>query len=221
MGDNIARAERKQIFVAASIEVGASKNQVRIRNISETGALIEASVLPAIGAELTLARLDLEIGAVVVWSQSGRCGIKFDGSVNVDDWIAGKNGSRVATTAGQARIDAIQAAIRLGKAYDDSKHAQPIRSLTPMDAASLLNGMNGRIGEEISAAQRLIVAVAEDLSDDPLVLARHVTHLQSLQTVSEILDHLARIVSSKDPVAAIDTINLQGLRARLLGKSIF
>lgn len=214
------RAPRKNIFLAASIVAGALKADVRIRNMSEGGAMIEGSALPSTGCPLVLKRAEIEIGGVVVWSHAGRCGIRFDGLAYVDEWIAGKKLPEKANfSSGQRRVDAIQSALRSGQS-PDTFNAPRDAALRP-DTRSHRNQLVRRIGEEIAAVHRLLNAVADDLSDDPLMLTRHSARLQGIQSASEILDHLARVLQAADPEAETDAIKIQALRSRLLGNALF
>lgn len=223
MTHHVERAPRKNIFLAAAIEAGALKAQVRIRNMSVTGAMIDGAVLPARGAALVLKRGEVEIGAVVIWSLAGRCGIKFDGSAHVEEWIAGKRLPEAdASLTGQGRVDAVQAAIRAGRSLDSLEEARQwsaAPALSPLPSSR--DAMPGRIGEEVAAIQRLIEAVGDSLSDDPLMLARHANHLQSLQSASEVLNQLARVLQASNVEAAVESVTLQALRARLLRKPMF
>lgn len=214
------RAPRKNIFLAASIVAGALKADVRIRNMSEGGAMIEGSVLPSTGCPLVLKRAEIEIGGMVVWSQAGRCGVRFDGLAYVDEWIAGKKLPEKANfSSGQRRVDAIQSALRSGQSPDtfDAPPDAALRSNTRSDQ----NQLARRIGEEIAAVHRLLNAVADALSDDPLILARHSGRLQGIQNASEILDHLTRVLQATDPEAEANAITIQALRSRLLRKALF
>lgn len=85
------RASCKNLFLAASIRSGAISAPVRIRNLSQSGAMIEAAALPDIGAALALARQEIEIGAVVVWRLGGR--LSFDTAVVEASGLAGTHGS--------------------------------------------------------------------------------------------------------------------------------
>lgn len=220
MGDFRERAPRKNIFLAASIEAGPLKAQVRIRNMSESGAMIEGAALSSVGAALVLKRSEIEMGAVVVWSHAGRCGIKFDGVAHVDEWIAGKRlPEKTMILTGQRRVDAIQAAVRLGQSLDGL--GEPAEPALPAGAPAAPDSLNGRIAEEIATTQRLLDAVADTLSDEPLILARHASQLQSLQSVSEVLGHLARVLQAPDAEAEAHAVTLHALRARLLRKALF
>jgi hypothetical protein len=208
------RAPRKNLFLSATIEAGALKTAVRIRNMSATGAMIDGAALPSVGADLTLRRLAVEIGATVVWRAQGRCGIQFDGAVSIEAWIAGKYQAERSDVRGQARVDAIQAAIRSGTPLpkDTAIARQP-----PSKAVSL----DRRIAEELLYVKRLLDAVGDDLTKDPIMLQRYSRTLQNFDAACQILDHLSTIVGADDPAEAAAAITMQELRARLVGKALF
>ncbi len=64
-----ARAPRTNLPLSATIEAGALKAPVRIRNMSANGAMLDGAALPPVGAALTLRRADLDIGATVIWQR--------------------------------------------------------------------------------------------------------------------------------------------------------
>lgn len=202
------RPPRKNLLLSASIEAGGLKAPVRIRNLSEGGAMIDGTALPEVGTPLVLRRLEVEIGATTVWRAPGRCGMKFEGCVSVEEWVAGVR--RLSFGMGQARVDAIQAAIRSGALLPaESEEADP-----PAD----LPAVESRIAEEIAYARRLLDKVGDELTDDPIILQRHGHSLQSFDEACQILDHLGTILRAPDPAAAIDAVTMQELRARLLRK---
>src|SRR3569623_3167595 len=142
--DQRAGSPRKNLLLAANVDAGSFSAPVRIRNLSETGALIDGTALPEVGADLTLRRLEIEVGATVVWRVAGRCGIRFAGKVSVDDWATGKRRMPTLFERSQTGVDARQAAVRSGKfslvADDD---VVPAASL----AAEVLDG---RIADELA-----------------------------------------------------------------------
>jgi hypothetical protein len=220
MTDHHERAPRKNLFLAGSIESGPLKAQVRIRNMSGNGAMLEGAALPATGSLLTLKRGDLEIGGTVAWSHAGRCGVRLDGMVYLDEWVAGKRlPTKGATLSGQTRVDSIQAAIRLGWPREtfSEEEEPPTGPSTPLAKRDLPQ----RIGLEIATVQRVLVANVDAFSDDPLMLARYGSQLQALQSAAELLDHLARVLLAPDAEAAVADISLHALRSRLLGKPLF
>lgn len=209
-----ARQPRKNLLLAATIESGALKAPVRIRNLSESGALLDGAALPATGAMLTLRRGEIEMGAMAMWSAGGRCGVRFDGAVAVEEWVAGK---RIpgADRQGQARVDAIQSAIRGGEA--------PMPESAPLTAPATVGGdaLERRIAEELLYVRRLLDVVGDGLTDDPIVLQRHTVALQNLDAASQILAHLGAILEAGDRRAAVEAVTMHDLKTRLQRKALF
>ncbi|NWM10776.1 hypothetical protein GY642_25995, partial [Escherichia coli] len=56
------RLPRKNLLLAATIEADGLRVPVRIRNLSEGGAMVDGSVLPRAGTLLTLTRAEIEVG---------------------------------------------------------------------------------------------------------------------------------------------------------------
>lgn len=205
---NLPRAERKNLFLAASVEAGDLRVPVRIRNLSETGAMIDGAALPEAGTALVLRRMEVEIGAVAIWREKGRCGIKFDGIVSVDEWVAGvvRQPSR-SLNHGQARVDAIFAAVRSGASLDDEEVEPPHTGIGRLDE---------HLAEELTYVARLLDAVGDDLSEDPIIIQRYSKTLQTFDLACQILAHLGVILGSADREAAVNRVTLAELRARLL-----
>lgn len=212
-GSEQPRATRKNLMLAASIESAGSRAPVRIRNLSETGAMLDGAALPATGASLVLTRADIQVSANVVWCAGGRCGIRFDNvAASVDEWVAGKRAAVFAGQRGQARVDAIQNAVRSGAALP----AEPATGTATSTAE-----LERRIAEEIIYVQRLIDALGEELIEDPVMLQRHSRVLQNLDRASQVLEHLGNVLGEDDRLAAAQAVVMQDLRERLLRKAIF
>lgn len=209
------RATRKNLMLTASIESAGTKAPVRIRNLSETGAMLDGAALPAPGASLLLVRADIQVSANVIWCTGGRCGICFDNvAASVDEWVAGKRAAVFAGQQGQARVDAIQRVVRSGAML-------PSEPATPTGTAISVADLERRIAEEIVHVQRLIDALGEELIEDPVMLQRHSQVLQNLDRASQMLEHLGKVLGEDDRLAAAETIPMQDLRERLLRKAIF
>jgi enamine deaminase RidA (YjgF/YER057c/UK114 family) len=207
------RSPRKNLLLAASIETDTSNAAVRIRNLSESGAMLDGAVLPDVGKMVTLRRLEVQVGAVVVWRLSGRCGIKFDGNVVVDDWVAGAHRTASAQISGQARVDAIQAAIRKGESLRPED--------VPSPAALATDELESRIVEELDHILRLLEAIGDRLSDDGLFTQRYSAELQSFDAARQALAHLNTVLASPDRLAAVNAITTQELKSRLLRRANF
>lgn len=101
---------RNNIFVMAALYAsGRSVTPVRVRNISRTGALIEAGALPTVGTKVRLSRASLSASGTVVWIEGSKCGVQFDASISVANWLPqGRRG------IGQQFVDELFHQKRLG-----------------------------------------------------------------------------------------------------------
>jgi len=203
------RQPRKNLLLAATIEADGLRVPVRIRNLSEGGAMVDGSALPRTGTLLTLTRAEIEVGGRVVWQTQGRCGVAFDTTaITVDEWVSGNRVASFQGHRGQARVDAIQQAVRSGGELP----AEPALAGLAPDLANL----GTRLVEEIYHVRELLDRLGERLIDDPHVIAAHMASLQNLDRASQILDHLGAILGADDPAAAVDAVAMQELRARLM-----
>ncbi|MDV3455746.1 PilZ domain-containing protein [Sphingomonas sp. HF-S4] len=208
-GQPTPRPQRKNLMLSASIGCGSTQAAVRIRNLSETGAMLDGAVLPDPGTRMVLRRAEIEIGATVIWREGGRCGVHFDTvAASVDEWVTGKRPATFNGAQGQARVDAIQSAVRSGAALI----AEPA-STTPKPSDRALDQ---RLSEEIVHVQRLIDTLGEALVEDPEMLQRHMRVLQNLDRASQILEHLGTVLAADDRAAAAQGVAMQDLRERLL-----
>jgi hypothetical protein len=207
------RAPRKNLLLTATIRSGGVTAPVRIRNLSEKGAMVDGGALPEPGAALVLQRLEVEMRGVVVWRAEGRCGIQFEGAASVDEWVAGRRAPAAIFGHGQSRVDQIQAAVRSGReiADEDTAVAPPPELITDVEA---------RVADELDHVQRLLDEVAGDLIGDAALLQGHSEALQRFDNACQILNQLSGILKAKDRPAAIAAVNLEALRDRLLRKPV-
>jgi hypothetical protein len=204
------RDVRTKVLLSATLYTQSSSAAVRIRNMSSSGAMIEGVTLPAIGSSVMLQRAELSIGADVMWSAAGRCGIKFQGSVAVPDWISGTAGKSVRS---QAQVDALQAEIRSGA---PARAPAPAAAVPPSGAE-----IDARLAEEVAYVRRLVEAMGEELVDEPVILQRHARLLQNFDIVAQVLGHVSTILTAPDREAAVQAVGMEDMRARLLRKAIF
>jgi hypothetical protein len=71
------RSRRAPVFLAASVEVGGVPETVKLRNLSEEGALIEGERLPLEGTTTFFHRNELRLKSRVVWVQGRFAGVAF------------------------------------------------------------------------------------------------------------------------------------------------
>ena len=90
---------RSNVFLNATIVAAGSSAQVRVRNISKRGALIDGSRLPSEGSLVHLKRGSLSAFGEIAWRTQTQCGIRFADPVDVPLWV------RRVEQAGQDRVD--------------------------------------------------------------------------------------------------------------------
>ena len=71
------KAKRARVLLAAKLRVGAAENDVRLRDLSQKGALIEAKSVPPAGTEVVFCRGSICAPARIAWVGDGRAGIEF------------------------------------------------------------------------------------------------------------------------------------------------
>lgn len=208
----IPREPRKNLMLAATIAAAEVSAPVRIRNLSEAGAMIDGAALPEPGSTLVLTRLELSVQASVVWNRDGRCGLKLANRIVVDDWIAGVRRTRTTGNLGQLRVDQVQAAVRSGAALpvDPAPHAVPVVEAGALDR---------RIAGELSDLKRMLDEVGEALADDVDILMRHEQALQRFDIAVQTIQYLADLMGAPDRAKAVDDVPMHDLRSRLSGSA--
>ena len=71
------RAKRARVLLAAKLWVGSSEIDVRLRDLSQKGALVECQNLPPVGSEVVFSRGSIRVPARVAWAGEGRVGLEF------------------------------------------------------------------------------------------------------------------------------------------------
>jgi hypothetical protein len=72
------RTRRSPVLLAATVWVSGIPVAVKLRNLSEQGALIEGDRLPTEGAETLFERKDLRLKSRIVWVHGKFAGVAFD-----------------------------------------------------------------------------------------------------------------------------------------------
>jgi hypothetical protein len=76
------RSHRSPVLLAATIEIAGEPVPVRLRNLSEEGALIEGERLPVQGSSTCFKRNELQLRGRVVWVEGRYAGVAFDERLN-------------------------------------------------------------------------------------------------------------------------------------------
>lgn len=208
---------RTNLLLSANAEVGGRILPVRIRNLSETGAMVEGAGLPDAGMKLVLARGDLHVSAVVAWSAGGRRGVRFEGPTPVHEWTGGTKPKPLDCTGlrDQRKVDALQA-----EARSEGPSGRALRDSTEPAPSAISPDLDSRLAHELGYVQRLLENLGDELIADLFLVQRHGQSLQSLDLVSQILGHVAAILQAEDKAAVIEALGMEDLKARLKRKSI-
>jgi hypothetical protein len=182
------RNPRTNTMLAASLEFDGDRHPVFVRNLSVTGALVEGRMLPLAGDRVVLYRDQHRVPATVIWSQGNRCGLSFSAQVTLDAMIKRPKPGAAAATPHQARIDAIQRALRENR---------PLPTFDESEAVIGAAAIGKRLVDEIGYAQRLIETVNDTLSGDAYVLSRYGVILQQIDEAEQLLRKLALGLGSK------------------------
>lgn len=79
------RGRRSPVLLAARVEVAGQPLGVKLRNLSEQGALIEGERLPLEGSSTWFERNDLRVKGRIVWVHGRFAGVAFDKPLNPED----------------------------------------------------------------------------------------------------------------------------------------
>lgn len=71
------RERRSNVLLSAVLELSGKALEVKLRNLSADGALVEGDSLPVEGAEIRFRRHELAVNGRVVWVRGNRAGLSF------------------------------------------------------------------------------------------------------------------------------------------------
>jgi hypothetical protein len=115
----------------------------------------------------------------------------------------------------QARVDAIVAAARAKTAAAEAPKRSIYRAPELLPLVPSSDPIDARLQEELATTRRMIEALGDELSNDPILLMRYQHSLQSIDLMAQTLGHLACVIGSADRAEAIDRIGMANLKARL------
>ena len=149
-GDNRSQG-RSNVFLAASLVCGAGQLPVRIRNLSQAGALLDGGSLPPAGSKARLVRGRLSADGEIAWVAQGQAGMRFTGEIDVAAWVA-----RVGHP-GQQRVDAAIAAHRRDEPFPAS-----VQAGEPSSLAAISEELNA-ICNRLAASPSIVAELGEEL----------------------------------------------------------
>ena len=173
---------RSNIFVTATLYASGGSTPVRIRNLSPSGALVEAAALPPSGSAMRLSRGSLSVAGEVVWVAGPKAGLHFVSGVAVNDWLPHGNRGN-----GQQLVDELVHQARLGTIAKAAPNDPPPGPSTILATA-----------EELRNYQGMLERAGDDLAADRAIAARYVTQLQLIDGVAQALAKLAAQAAERE-----------------------
>lgn len=79
------RSPRANVLLAATLDVSGTSLPVKLRNLSEQGALIQAERLPVEGSEVLFRRNDLAVPGRIAWVDGHHAGVAFAVPLHAQD----------------------------------------------------------------------------------------------------------------------------------------
>jgi PilZ domain len=79
------RSRRAPVLLAATLEAGGQDVAVKLRNLSEQGALVEGDGLPLEGTSTFFQRKELRVPSRIVWVHGRYAGVAFDRPLNPEE----------------------------------------------------------------------------------------------------------------------------------------
>lgn len=161
-------------YLAATLYCDGVCSAVRIRNIAATGALVEGGPVPSPGTLVQLVRGELIVHGLVAWSAESQFGLKFSGSVDIRQWLAGPGNCHqqwVDEVVGLVKAGAVPLPVPgLGVQEEDAK---------PVSTADLAG--------DLANASELIGNLGEILAGDVEMVIRHGDALQNLDIAKQVI----------------------------------
>ena len=105
-GEDPRTDQRSHVFLMAVLRAGTISCPVRVRNISNHGALLEGKGLPSEKQIVALRRGSLSVSGQIAWIAGQHCGIRFSKPITVAEWVDR------AGPVGQQRVDSAVAEYR-------------------------------------------------------------------------------------------------------------
>lgn len=198
-GTDARSAPRESLYLAAALYCEGSPVPVKIRNMSASGALVEGGVLPDTGTLVQLIRGGLIVHALVAWTQQSRCGLKFSGGVNVQQWRA------TPTNAEQQRVDEVVRLVKAGVV------PLPVPGLSQSANNDQPPGPEVELCAALRRACELLDELGAVLASDSDIVTRYGSALQNLDIAGQVITAAEAIIASRSDLKT-NAIKLDGLR---------
>jgi hypothetical protein len=172
------RDERTHLFLVATLSTGQTSVAVRVRNLSPTGALVEAQGLPPAGSEVVLRRGALEARGKVAWAGAGRAGMSLAAPVAVSAWLPTRESAR------QSVVDQVAFGVKRGGPSSAVSATADPHALSPEAAIADLVRLRAELDR-----------LGDLLAQDAAVVAAH----PDIQLFDIAVQRIARIIEALRP----------------------
>ena len=81
-------SKRSPLFVKATLKAQSCQQEVRVRNLSVDGALLEGPLSPEVFETISLSCGSSRMNGIVAWAKDGRIGVEFSEPVNGETLLA-------------------------------------------------------------------------------------------------------------------------------------
>lgn len=173
--------QRKAMFVTANLSSSGMTGNVRVRNISDSGALIEADTLPPVGERVKLRKGELSATGTIIRREGKQAGIRFERLVNAIDWLPNKAHS-------QLMVDIAFETIK--PRFEGGPPTANAAANARAEAIALPSSPATR--DELEGIADMLDALADRMSEDPVILASYLDKLQVLDIASQKLRKVGR-----------------------------
>lgn len=190
---------RSKTLLAATLQVGANRVPVRIRNISSAGALIETHKSLHVGRTAVLTHADMSVAGQVVWADGRSIGFCFSEKIDDSRW----------------------------RFAEDDHTRMKVTEIKPSDYSNLSlqrtedDTLPARVSEEIDLIARTMRLISETMVADPILRQRYSQLLQEMDLTEDRLKQMAQIVRAGCTKANAELLATGPLRARLLREKKF
>lgn len=192
-------ASRASIYLAATLYRDGVPSAVKIRNLSATGALVETSATPDSGALVQLVRGALIVHALVAWSSAGRCGLRFSGSIDVQQWRA------MPANREQQRVDEVVRLVKAGAV------PLPVPPLVQGDRRDPAQDSRADLSGDLQRALVLLEKLGGVLAGDCDLVRRCGPALQNLDIAVQVIAAVQAMIIDRTAFDS-DTAKLPALR---------
>ena len=197
------QAERSGTFIKARLEqAGLAARDVVVRNLSESGALIDGKDLPTSGI-VSLVRGELSVEARVLRFEGRQRGLHFRQPIQLQKWLP------------HLALRDIVAASEDERGLDDLAALPDAHRRDMLPPVANLP-IHARLAEELALLERKFGQILDAFADDPAILARHARSMTRLEAAQQLMARFADMLTAEDAVAAALKIADEDVRRRVL-----